>query len=118
MVQAQLFSQEAQGDALKQTGMQQAVDHADQAVPYNWSDKAYAYLVNWLGTLPSGYPFLLEDARIRSEILGTVPQPPHKRAWGAIVAKASREGLIYSIGTNRVKNPKAHRANATQWVKY
>lgn len=111
-MQIELFT----GHDLAIQGMQTAVDNANRVHP-DWSDMAYNYMHAWLQTVPSGYRFMTEDARIRSEILGTIPPPPSKRAWGAIILKAARAGLIRKAGYQQVKNKNAHCANATLWQK-
>jgi len=97
------------GEQLRDAGMKQAVDHADQ-VHERWSDKAYAFL---LAYLRSGMEFMAEDVRAASE--GIVPEPPSKRAWGSIIRRAAKAGLIRKIGCCHVKNPGAHMANANRW---
>ena len=104
------------GYYLAHAGMQQALTTAENASP-NWFESAYTYFRHWLGTLPPGYTFLLEDARIRAEQLGTIPIPPSKRAWANVVYKARKEGLIVKNGVRSVTNPKAHAAMATEWRK-
>lgn len=91
-------------------GIKQAVDHADR-VHESWSDKVYALLKDFVKRY-SG-PFQFEDFRI--SIAGLIPEPPHKRAYGAIAAKAARLGLITRVGYAPVKNVKAHMAFSTVW---
>lgn len=116
-MQLQLFTNISEGRTLAQQGMQRAVDHADQYAPYNWSEKAYAFLLAWLSTMPYGCSFQTEDIRTRAEKVKAVPPAPSKRAWGAIILKAKRQGLIINNGTAPVKNKTAHCANAAVWVK-
>ena len=63
----------------------------------------------------SDKPFLIEEVREKAEGCG-LPVPPSRRAWGAIVIKAKRIGIIKRVGYGQVSNPYAHRANASMWV--
>lgn len=91
-------------------GMKRAVDHANRA-NVDWGDKVYALLKDFVRRY-SG-PFLFED--FRNSIAGLVPEPPHKRAYGSVAAKAARLGLITRVGYSQVKNVKAHCAMSTVW---
>lgn len=98
------------GDQLRDQGMTRAIDHANQ-VHANWSEDAYAFLIVFVATHKD--EFMCEDMRSSSE--GIVPEPPSKRAWGAVVAKAAKSGLIKRKGFRSVSNAKAHSANASVW---
>lgn len=91
-------------------GIKRAVDHADR-VNASWSEKVYNLLKDFVKRY-SG-PFQFEDFRL--SIAGLIPEPPHKRAFGAIAAKAAREGLIRRVGYAPVKSVNCHRANASVW---
>jgi hypothetical protein len=92
-------------------GIAKAVDHADQAVP-GWSDQAYALLLRFLGTHVG--PFMAEEVRSYAAQID-FPLPPHARAWGGVMIRASKSGIITKAGTGKVRNVKAHCANATIW---
>jgi hypothetical protein len=77
-----------------QAGMTQAVDHADRVLQ-QWSMSALAHLVYYARQI--NHPFLVEDAREWAEKLG-LPVPPTKRAWGAVVRRASRGRHIAKVG--------------------
>jgi hypothetical protein len=96
----------------KTKGIEQAVNNADRK-NQGWSDLAFKFLVWFLPTQTS--TFMAEDIRIAS--LGKVPIPPSDRAWGAIILRASKAGLIKFVGYGKVTNPKAHSANAAVWQK-
>lgn len=99
------------GEQLRDAGIRLAVDHANQ-VHEKWSDKAYAFLLEKF--LPHHKRFMTEELRsFAAEI--DFPLPPHARAWGGVIHKASRDFIIISLGTRKVKNAKAHRANAEFW---
>lgn len=97
----------------RDNGIKQAIDHAKQE-DVLWPGKAYLMLKRYL-SFNIG-EFMGEDIRKYSEANG-LPEPPSKRAWGAIMVKAAKAGLITKVGTRSVKNPKAHMANATLWIK-
>lgn len=92
--------------------IQIAEDHAN-AVHLSWSDKAMDYLKWYISSIEKDKEFLAEDVR---EYAGTlVPEPPSLRAWGAIILKAAKMGLIKKVGHRAVKNANAHRAFASVW---
>lgn len=96
-------------------GIQQAIAHADE-VNKEWSEKCYEMFVSWLRGWASGYKFTIEQFRQVAQIKG-LPDPPSQRAYGGIAVRAKCAGLIKSNGTVKVKNPKAHCANAACWEK-
>ena len=91
-------------------GIAKAERHANQ-VHERWSDKAYEYLQTFL-SMYSG-EFLTEE--FRAWTIGKMPQPPHGRAFGGVVQRAAKAGLIVKLGIAQVKNVKAHMANANVW---
>ena len=97
------------GSQLRDKGIKQAVDNANNTHE-KWSVKAYKFLTNYI---KSQHEFMTEDARIASE--KEIPKPPSNRAWGGIILRASKAGLINRIGFSNVKNVKAHRTPATVW---
>ena len=97
------------GTQLRDKGINQAIDNADDTHE-RWSEKAYKFLTNWIKTQ---YEFMTEDVRLASE--KEIPLPPSNRAWGGIVIRASKAGLISRVGFSNVKNVKAHRTPATVW---
>jgi hypothetical protein len=99
------------GTELMEQGIKQAVDNANN-VNEGWSDVAYNFLLEfidyyWFDT------FMTEEVRAHAH--GVVPVPPSKRAWGGIIRKAVKEGLIKRDSYKSVKNPKAHSTPATLW---
>lgn len=96
--------------AARDAGMQTAIEHAE-AVHEVWSDKAYAFLLSYARNCKQ--PFMVEDVRAAS--MENVPEPPSKRAWGGIVAKAAKAGIIQHAGYAQVKNIKAHCTPAAVW---
>ena len=98
------------GQELRDRGIKQSEDNANDKHE-NWSQQAYDFLLIYI---KFHHQFLAEDVRTDSNFLG-VPEPPSKRAWGGIIVRAKKAGLIKSIGFRSVKNPKAHCTPATLW---
>ena len=90
-------------------GIKRAVDHAEK-ITDNWSEKAYGFLRQYM---TRHCEFMSEDVREASR--GIVPEPPSHRAWGAIIVRAVKEGLIRRLGYQTVKNAKAHCTPASLW---
>lgn len=97
------------GEQLKKAGMSLAIDSANNKHS-GWSDMAFEFLQSYIR---NNQVFLTEDLRLKST--GVVPEPPSLRAWGGIMAKACKQGLIKKIGFQNVKNVKAHCTPATLW---
>ena len=100
------------GEVLRDEGMQQAIDHAEQEVP-NWADLTYQKLNQFVTEYPY-LEFMTEDFRKWAYHRG-LPEPPHSRAFGGIMARAGKRGLIVKVRISQVKNPTAHCANANVW---
>lgn len=96
-------------------GIQTAINHAN-SVNTGWSEKAFKMFCEWLAGWQPGYKFTIEQFRQIAQIRG-LPDPPHARAFGSLAVRAKKAGLINSNGTVKVRNPKAHCANANQWIK-
>ena len=99
------------GEALKDQGIEKALDHANQTHEI-WSERAYGFLLEYL---KSHGEFMTEDVRKASE--GIVKEPPSLRAWGGIIVRAARAGLIKRVDFRNVKNARAHCTPATVWGK-
>ena len=82
-----------EAEARRDTGMQQAVDHAD-SVSFQWSERAYGHVFDFC---QHRRPFLTEDARAFAEARG-FSQPPDGRAWGAVMKRAFANGLVKKVG--------------------
>ncbi len=96
---------------LRGIGIQQAVTKADK--DHNkWSEIAYSFLLHYIKSNPE---FMAEQVRNESLVLGLVPEPKNKRAWGGILVRAAKAGLIKRIGFKNVTNSKAHCTPATLW---
>ena len=104
-------------EILRDEGMRQAVEHAD-AVHGNWSERAMDMLKDYLELLRyglgEGQQFTSEMVREYAEQMG-LPDPPDKRAWGAVMVKAARAGLIVKKGWTTSRNPKVHCSPTSLW---
>jgi hypothetical protein len=92
-------------------GIAAAADHAEQVNP-GWNDQAYDFLKKFIDIRQG--PFMAEEVRSYAALID-FPLPPHARAWGGIILRAVKAGLIQQDGTGKVTNVKAHRANAAIW---
>lgn len=111
------MNQQAQGKELAEVGMQQAIDHANEETP-EWSVMAYSAIKDFLEASPLAEgEFMGEEIRLWAHQEGGLVEPPHKRAWGGVIHKAAKCGLIRKLRIDTVKNPQAHAANAAVWSK-
>lgn len=107
--QLNLFPQRT-GNQLAEVGMNLALNNAE-AKESGWADAALNLFREFI---PSRKQFMCEDFRKFCEVKG-LTVPPSKRAFGGIILKAYKEGLIKKVGYGKVKNPRAHSANASVW---
>lgn len=81
-------------------GIARAVDHADR-VSHAWSVLAYQTLIEYLNfthnVVGDDLAFLAEDFTGYA-LARHVPKPPDNRAFGAIIQRAARAGLIVKAG--------------------
>jgi hypothetical protein len=101
------------GLELKTIGQNLAIESANESVD-KWSDRAYALLLDYIRLHGSGYRFQGEQGRNYCEAL-KLPEPPSKRAYGGVIGRIAREGLIKRVGYASVLNSKAHSATSTVW---
>lgn len=102
--------------ALRDAGIEAAADHADAVEP-RWTDRAFDFAVDVLAARArkgKNDPFMTEDVRKYAVARG-FPEPPDARAWGAVMIRARRKGLIVRVGTGDSKNPQAHLRPTNQW---
>lgn len=101
-----------QARAARDRGINSAVQHAVEENK-TWKEQAFKILIDFLKHHPG--PFLAEQVRQHAlRFDGYVP-PPHDRAWGSVLVMARKRNLIIQAGYAKVKNKKAHRANASLW---
>jgi hypothetical protein len=98
------------GSKLRDLGIDQSFENAENKCE-KWGSLAYSFLLQYI---KENDTFMAEDVRVASQSI--VPDPPSKRAWGAIFVMAKKNKIIKSIGFGNVKNPKAHRTPATLWA--
>ena len=97
------------GAELRDKGIKKASDNANNTHD-KWSDKAYDFLLKYIKYQNQ---FMTEDVRVASE--KAIPKPPSNRAWGSVILKAAKSGLINRVGFANVKNAKAHKTPASVW---
>lgn len=83
-----------------------ALVRVEQAAPDEWKERAWSWLCSYLETHPSFFP---DDAWAE----GLEP-PPELRAFGPIVQRAAREGLIVKTGEFRQRT-RGHATAAAVW---
>lgn len=95
-------------------GIARAEASAEDHTP-SWSARARVILEEFL-QVRSGV-FLAEDLRKFAYEQCGLPVPPSDRAWGGVMTRAYKEGIIEKRGYSQVSNVKAHRANVSVWSK-
>jgi hypothetical protein len=99
---------------ITQEAIQMGVDHADvvQIIETGevWSELASNFLESYI---LSHDEFMAED--VRNASVGMVPEPPDQRAWGGIIQKYSKAGIIYRIGYRPMKSPNCHMNPKAVW---
>lgn len=101
--------------AARDRGIKTAADHAD-AVAEGWSEAAFQHTRRFLEDKPSGHQFIGEEVRQFAERSG-LALPPDKRAWGAVMLRCARAGLMRKIGFTVASDPKVHCNPVSQWAR-
>lgn len=97
----------------KELGIIRAETKQEQIEP-GWQDLAIEKLKLFI---QSTNQFITEDFRLWAEDNG-LSQPPEPRAYGAMILKANKLGLIRWNSTyQEMKNPKSHGCPKKVWVK-
>ena len=96
---------------LRDEGMTRAADHSGD----NWQAEAYHALLMFLQR--TQHDFTAESVRDWATILVRVAEPPDRRAWGAVMMKAAKRGLIKRAGYRPHSDPSRHRGVSTVWRK-
>lgn len=100
-------------EVLRDEGIQRAVDHADREIE-SWSDRATYMLMSCARARGQGSEITSESIRNYAEF-HDLPPPPDKRAWGAVMLKAARAGVIKKIGYTTANDPKVHCNPVSLW---
>lgn len=103
----------SQSRKARDKGIEKAKASAEQVCP-DWTEKAYELLQRFLSH--HNGPFLAEEVRSYAA-MEDFPLPPSNRAWGGIMIRAVKSGLIVRQGYGQVSNPKAHACFASVWKK-
>ena len=99
--------------AARDAGIGLAADHANAVEP-RWTDRAYENLVAFCHASP-GKSFTSEDVRDYAHNGRGLPEPAHRRAWGAVFQRAARVGLIHKAGINESRAAHCHCSHVGQW---
>lgn len=92
-------------------GIQKAIDHADAVTP-DWSQLAYEELKRFLQETPG--EFMAESFRAHCAVVN-FPLPPSSRAFGGVILRASKAGIIRRVRFDQVSNKRAHACFASVW---
>lgn len=93
-------------------GIRRAADHADAVIP-QWSERAFAMLLLFLKA--NRRPFITPEVREWSTENG-LPEPPTAYAWGAVLVRARKSGLIIKAGATTYGNKTMHLQTVNRWV--
>jgi hypothetical protein len=105
-----------EGARLRDEGIDRAVAHADRVTP-KWSERAYEGLRRFMVYVSGKDEFTSEHVRYFAEGWG-LPSPPDKRAWGVVMMRAARAGLIRKTGRfTTSRNPNCHKMPKALWVR-
>jgi len=96
--------------AKRDDGMGRALDHAERDVP-TWGEQALAYLRCYAETHDRFPAWFVTHA---AELTGAVPTPPTLKSWGAILAKAARDGWLKNDGYTQ--HPQRHASPTPIWL--
>lgn len=97
---ASCYSRDDGATADRDAALEQVGDNAEEATSFMTLGLAA------IGRLPAG-EYTGEDVRDRLTGLGVVPH--HPNAWGALVSKAVRDGLLVPTGERRaMRGPRSH----------
>lgn len=100
-------------EVYKTEGMTRALLNAESKIPC-WGGYALQMLRKFIGTHTG--PFMMEDVRAYAYANG-LPRPERDQAWGAIVRRAFKCGIIVKIGQGVAKDPTRHRGYTALWEK-
>lgn len=90
-------------------GIARAAEHADAVEP-RWTDRAF----DLLRAHAEQHTFFTIE-QLRKAVAGQLPEPPTTRAWGAVVTRAMRAGIVKSEGWTTAEDPAVHCNLVTLW---
>lgn len=106
----QVALRQAEAAKRRDDAMQRAADHADGVSP-RWTDVGFEHLRLFA---MQHYTLTCEQVRKHAEAKG-FPKPPTRRAWGAIVSRAVRAGVITQGVYEKATDPLVHCRPIMRW---
>jgi len=103
-------------DELARAGLSLAVESANKKEK-SWTQLCWQLFLFWLRKRKEGEEFMIEDFRKYLYNYDLIIAPPSERAFGFIAVRAKNQGWIKFVRTQKVKNIKAHSANASVWTR-
>lgn len=110
-MQAELFDLDL-GRSNRDTAMARALAAADNRT-VEWASKAFFILEAYASF---NERFLTEDVRQFAHQDCGLPLPPDGRAWGGIIQRGVREGMLIRDGFAPMKSPNCHANPKSVWV--
>ena len=101
------------GDTLAVAGSATAAAHAESQSA-GWLARATGLAEQFLLQIAGQRAFQAAQMRVYAEQHG-LPPPPDARAWGHIMRRLKKRGLIVSVGTGKSSDPKQHSGFITEW---
>ena len=102
------------GEGLAISGGATAAAHADSQSA-GWLARATGLAEQFvLNDTDKPEHFQAIHIRAYAERLG-LPSPPDARAWGHIMRRLKKKGVIASVGTGKSSDPKQHNGFITEW---
>lgn len=96
-------------EAARDAGINLALEHADAVAPA-WAERAYTVFLAYAKVTPR---FTAEQ--MREACADQIEAPPQLRAWGGIIQKASRAGIIHFDSWSTMKAANVHCSSARVW---
>jgi hypothetical protein len=97
----------------KEIGMAKAIDHAESDIP-GWGDLALHYVERFVRSGVQRHGFTAMDIRHWAYEAG-LPAAPTNWAWGSVMRRAARQGLIAKGATRPQGDATAHLTDRTLW---
>jgi hypothetical protein len=96
----------------RDAGMERAANHADHVIG-RWREKAWEKTCEFLSAHGEN-TFMGEDIRLFAHGRG-LETPPDNRAWGGIIMRAAKRGLITRVGFGPTKSKNCHANPKSVW---